>query len=189
LRQRIVRFVEGGASARGAARRFEVSPSAAVKLMQRVHETGSTAPAKVGGYRRPILEAHADTLRAIAKSKSGITLKEIREALHGRGIMVRALSTISDMLHRLGLSFKKKPESCRAGSARRGPTPPALAGVAALHGVDQLGVSGRERGIDQHGPALRLGTQGRTPGRRRPAWSCVDAPSGARRISGDRRCA
>jgi len=83
-----------------------VSPSAAVKLMQRVHETGSTAPAKVGGYRRPILEAHADTLRAIAKSKPGITLKEIREALHGRGIMVGALSTISDMLHRLGLSFK-----------------------------------------------------------------------------------
>src|SRR4051812_23702361 len=73
LRQRIVRFVEGGASARGGARRFEVSPSAAVKLMQRVHETGSTAPAKVGGYRRPILEAHADTLRALAKSKPGIT--------------------------------------------------------------------------------------------------------------------
>ena len=37
---------------RGAARRFEVSPSAAIKLMRRVRKTGSTAPAKIGGHRR-----------------------------------------------------------------------------------------------------------------------------------------
>ena len=49
LRARLVRAVEGGSSARAAARRFEVSPSAASKLMRRVRATGSTAPAKVGG--------------------------------------------------------------------------------------------------------------------------------------------
>ena len=108
LRQRIARFVERGASARTAARRFEVSPSAAVKLMQRVRQTGSTAPAKIGGYRRPILEPHAATLRAIVNSQPGITLKEIREELHARAIAVKALSTISDMLRRLGLRFKKR---------------------------------------------------------------------------------
>ena len=108
LRERIARFVEAGSSARRAAERFEVSPSAAIKLMQRVRETGSTAPAKIGGHRRPVLEPHADTLRAIATSKAGITLKEMREALHGLGIAVKALSTISDMLHRLGLSHKKR---------------------------------------------------------------------------------
>ena len=37
--------VEAGSSAREAARRFEVSPSAAIKLMQRVRATGSAAPA------------------------------------------------------------------------------------------------------------------------------------------------
>ena len=52
LRQRIVRAVVQGSSARQAALRFEVSPSAAVKLMQRVRQTGSTAPDKIGGYRR-----------------------------------------------------------------------------------------------------------------------------------------
>jgi transposase len=108
LRQRIVRFVGTGSSARGAAQRLEVSASAAVKLMQRVRKTGSTAPAKIGGYSRPILEPHADTLRAIVKSTPGITLKEIREALHARGIVVKALSTISDMLRRLKLSYKKR---------------------------------------------------------------------------------
>jgi len=41
LRERIVRAVEGGSSIRQAARRFEVSASAAIKLMQRVRETGT----------------------------------------------------------------------------------------------------------------------------------------------------
>jgi transposase len=36
LRLRIVRAVERGSSIRAAARRFAVSPSAAIKLMQRV---------------------------------------------------------------------------------------------------------------------------------------------------------
>ena len=174
LRGRIVRCVAAGTSARSAAQRFDVSASAAIKLLQRVRETGSTAPAKIGGYRRPILEPHADTLRKIAKSKPGITLREMRDALHERGISVKALSTICDMLHRLKVSYKKSLESRRAGSARCGPAPPPLAGVAGLDGVDQPGVSGRERRVDQHDAALRLGSEGRSPGRRRPAWALED---------------
>ena len=108
LRERIVRAVDGGGSARSAARRFEVSPSAAIKLVERVRETGSMAPGKVGGHRRPILEPHVDTVRALAMVKGGTTLKEIRAGLNARGIQVKALSTIADMLHRLGLSHKKR---------------------------------------------------------------------------------
>src|SRR3954469_6682509 len=108
LRERIVRVVEGGSTTRKAARRFAVSASAAIKLMQRVRQTGSAAPAKIGGYRRPLLEKHADALRAIVSSKAGITLREIKAALAVRGIAVKALSTIADMLHRLDLSHKKR---------------------------------------------------------------------------------
>src|ERR1051325_11037077 len=86
LRERIVRFVEGGASARQAALRFEVSRSASVKLVQRVRKTGSTAPAKIGGYRRPILEPYAETLQALVKSKPGMTLKEIRDRSEERRV-------------------------------------------------------------------------------------------------------
>ncbi len=107
LRRRIVRAVESGSSMRQAGGRFAVSASAAIKLMQRVRQTGSTARAKIGGYRRPLLEKHADELRAIASSKPGISLREIKAALQARGIEVKALSTIADMLHRLGLSHKK----------------------------------------------------------------------------------
>src|SRR5215210_7148145 len=108
LRERIVHAVEGGSSIRQAARRFAVSASAAIKLMQRVRQTGSPAPAKIGGYRRPLLEKQADDLRALVLRQPGITLREIKAALAARDIMVKALSTIADMLHRLGLSHKKR---------------------------------------------------------------------------------
>src|SRR5215211_6641453 len=84
--------------------------------MERVRQTGSPAPAKIGGHRRPILEPHADTLRAIVSSKAGITLTEMRDALHARGIVVTALSTIADMLHRLGLWHKKTRSAKLAGT-------------------------------------------------------------------------
>ena len=41
LRRRIVRAVGKGSSIRQAAARYEVSPSAAVKLMRRLRQTGS----------------------------------------------------------------------------------------------------------------------------------------------------
>ena len=107
LRARLVRAVEGGSPARAAARRFEVSPSAAIKLMRRVRATGSTAPAKVGGYRRPLLAGHEDLLRQLTAAKPGITLAELRAALAGRGIVVGSLATIWSTLRRPGLSHKK----------------------------------------------------------------------------------
>ncbi len=107
LRERIVRAVESGSSIRQAAVRFEVSPSAAIKLMQRVRVTGSTAPAKIGGYRRPLLEGHEGLLRELTASKPGITLVEIKSALAERGIEAGHISTIWSTLRRLGLSHKK----------------------------------------------------------------------------------
>jgi transposase len=107
LRERIVRAVADGSSIRQAAERFQVSASAAIKLMQRVRQTGSTAPAQIGGYRRPLLEPYADWLRALVSDRKGITLREIQAALAARGVVVKALSTVAEMLHRLDLSHKK----------------------------------------------------------------------------------
>ena len=42
------------------------------------------------------------------RASLGITLREIKAALAARDIIVKALSTIADMLHRLGLSHKKR---------------------------------------------------------------------------------
>ena len=108
LRRRIVCAVEKGSSIRQAAARYEVSPSAAVKLMRRLRETGSVRPDRIGGHRRPVLEPHQDLLRSLVDAKSGITLAEIQAELHTRGIVVQALSTIHLMLRRLDLTHNKR---------------------------------------------------------------------------------
>jgi transposase len=100
--------VAQGSSIRQAAARYEVSPSAAVKLMQRVRRTGSLAPDRVGGHRRPVLEPHEDLLRNLVAAKSSITLAQIQAELKAGGIVVAALSTILLTLRRLGLRHKKR---------------------------------------------------------------------------------
>jgi len=142
LRRRIVRAVEKGNSIRQAAARYEVSPSAAVKLMRRLRETGSVRPERIGGHRRPVLEPHRDLLRSLVEAKSGITLSEIQDELRTRGIEVQALSTIHLTLKRMGLTHKKDAQGSRAGPAGRSTRTAPLSRVAALHGCKLLRVPG-----------------------------------------------
>ena len=107
LRERIVRAVAKGSSIRQAAARFAVSPSAAVKLMRRVRETGSSAPARFGGYRRPVLAPHDALLRALVERKPDLTLAEIQAELRQRVGVAVCLATIHPRLRRLGLRRKK----------------------------------------------------------------------------------
>ncbi len=107
LRRRLVRAVEAGSSVREAGRRFEVSASAAIKLVRRVRETGSAAPARIGGYRKPLLADHEDLLRELTKAKPGITLAELQAELTRRGIRAGSLTTIWATLRRLGLRREK----------------------------------------------------------------------------------
>jgi transposase len=111
LRKRIVAAVTGGSSIRPAAARFAVSPSAAIKLLQRVRRTGSLTPGQIGGHRRPALEAHEATLRALVAAKPDLTLGEIKAELAERHGIAVGLTTIHTTLHRLRLRFKKKLES------------------------------------------------------------------------------
>ena len=140
LRKRLVRAVEEGASAREAAARCAVSASAAIKLVRRVRQTGSTAPAKIGGYRKPLLAGQEEFLRELAAGRKGITLAEIRAALIERGVASVSLITVWTMLKRLDLSHKKVAEGGRAESVRCGRAPPTLACLAALHGSRALRV-------------------------------------------------
>jgi transposase len=108
LRDRIIRAVAGGSSIRQAALRFDVSPSAAVKLMRRFRASGSPAPAHFGGHRRPILEPHEALVRSLLEAKSDISLVEIQAELRRHGVVVGATSTIGRWLRRAGLTLKKR---------------------------------------------------------------------------------
>ena len=107
LRRRIVRAVERGSSIRAAARRFAVSPSTAIKLMQRVRATGSAAPARYGGHRRPVLAPYEADLRRLVAATPDLTLAEIQAALPRRLGIVAGLSTLHNALRRIGLRHKK----------------------------------------------------------------------------------
>jgi transposase len=84
LGRRVIQAVEGGSSIRAAARRFAVSPSAAIKAVQGVRVTGSAAPERYGGYRRPVLEPHEAVLRRLVEATPDITLAELRAELQRR---------------------------------------------------------------------------------------------------------
>lgn len=107
LRERVVEAVENGSSIRQAARRFSVSPSAAIKLLQRFEATGSVEPEPSGGRRPLLLEPHAGALISMIESDPDITLAEIHAELERRFDVTAGLSTIHRMLRRLGLRLKK----------------------------------------------------------------------------------
>ncbi|HEY1630690.1 MAG TPA: IS630 family transposase [Rhizomicrobium sp.] len=106
LRVRLVRYVEGGVSARSAAKVFGVSESSAIKWMQRWRQQGSVAPNPVRGHRRQLLEGHADWLLRVIETKTDLTLEEIRARLKKRGVRV-SLWTVWSFYDRHDISFKK----------------------------------------------------------------------------------
>jgi transposase len=119
LRVRLVRLVEGGTSARSAAKLFEVSASTAVKWMQRWRREKSVTPNPMRGHRRRLLDGQADWLLELIEAKHDLTLAEIRLRLKKRGVRV-SLWTVWSFYERQKVSFKKNGVRQRAGSQRRG---------------------------------------------------------------------
>jgi putative transposase len=103
----MVQAVRDGCSVREAARRFAVAPSTAIKLMQRVEATGNAAPARFGGYRRPLLAPYERDLRGLVAASPDLTLAELQGAVARRTGLTGGLSTLHHALHRLGLRHKK----------------------------------------------------------------------------------
>lgn len=107
LRRRIIRFVENGGSRREAARRFEVSPSFAVKLLARWRKIGDATAARRGRRRPGPLAAHHAFLIGAVEARPDITMPELAAALFKARRIAAAPATLSRLLCRLGFSFKK----------------------------------------------------------------------------------
>lgn len=120
LRERIIGYVEDGGSRRGAADRFGVSPSCAVKLMERWDRTASAAPGKRGGSVGK-LRPHKDFLLKRIKDEPDITMPELAEALKAETGTEAAPASLSRFLIRLGQRFKKNIAGQRTKSSRRRP--------------------------------------------------------------------
>lgn len=131
LRRRIIEAVQDGSSARGAARRFEVSESSAIKLVRRWRLTGSFAPGQIGGQKRRRLSEHEGWLHDVMSAEPDITLAELQRRLGGKGIVI-SKQTINMTLRTLGYRFKKNRARGGARTRRCGAKAPLLAQLAAL---------------------------------------------------------
>src|SRR5271168_4817832 len=106
LRERVVAAVTGGESSRTVASRFGVAVSSVVKWSQRYRATGSVAPGKMGGHRRPVLEPHRAFIVERINQIPHLTLHRLKDELAARGVRV-SHNAVWLFLRREGLSFKK----------------------------------------------------------------------------------
>ena len=120
LRGRIIGYIESGGSRRGAAEHFGVSPSCAVKLMERWDRTGSVAPGKRGGSVGK-LTPHKDFVLDRVKERPDITMPELAAVLKAETGTEAAPASLSRFLIRHGQRFKKNTAGQRATSSRCSP--------------------------------------------------------------------
>lgn len=120
LRERIVGDVNGGTSRRGAASRFGVAASTAVRLKARFEETGSVAPARIGRPRGSgKLGVHRDFIIGQVEDRPDITMPELAAVLLAeRGVAVDP-SNLSKFLRGNGYSYKKNAAGGGTGTGGR----------------------------------------------------------------------
>lgn len=106
LRERVIAAVLAGESCRSVAARFNVAVSSVVKWSQRHRATGSVAPGKMGGHRKPILEPHRAFIVERIEGSASLTLHGLKAELKARGVNV-SHNAVWLFLRREGLRFKK----------------------------------------------------------------------------------
>jgi len=106
LRERVVAAVVVGESCRSVAARFEVAVSSVVKWSQRHRRTGSVAPGKMGGHRKPVLDPHRAFIMERMRQTPHLTLHALKDELAACGVNV-SHNAVWLFLRREGLRFKK----------------------------------------------------------------------------------
>ena len=119
LRDRVIDAVIGGRmSRRGAAERFGVSQSSAIKWVQRFERTGSRTAARMDGYKRLKIEPHRKFLEALRAEKPDITLQRLCDRLRSERGVKADTSMMSRFFRRIGVTLKKR-RSLRASATAR----------------------------------------------------------------------
>ena len=129
LRERVLAAVmDEGMSARGAAARFGISESSAIRWVKRHRRTGTVAPAQIGGHKPRLLSGELrDWL--LDRMKADFTLRGLVAELAERGVKVDYVQ-VWRFAHAEGLSFKKKRSSRRTAQAQDRPAARAVAEIS-----------------------------------------------------------
>ena len=118
IRERALARVEKGEAIRSVGAALAVSPSCVSKWCARKRRTGSVAPGKIGGHKKPTLSGEiADWLRARMRG-SAFTLRGLVVELAERGVKTHARA-VWVFAHAEGLSFKKNTRGLGADAPGR----------------------------------------------------------------------
>lgn len=173
LRERVIAAITGGGSCRALAAPFGVAVFSVVKWSQCHRATGSVAPGKMGGHRKPVLEPHRAFIKERISQTPHLTLHKLKDELAARGVKV-SHNAVWLFLRREGLRFKKhySPLSRPALTLHEGvivgrPGRPAW--------TRSVSCSSTRPRSDQHGSVTRLETKGRAGARVCPARALADA--------------
>ena len=108
LRVRLLAAVDDGMSCRGAAARFGVAPSTAIRWQAQWRETGSFAPKPQGGdMRSRAIEERGMDILTLWEARKDITLEELRAGLAEIGLHV-SVAGLHRFFVRRGMTRKKR---------------------------------------------------------------------------------
>ncbi|MFZ3032956.1 MAG: hypothetical protein WA138_02965 [Parvibaculum sp.] len=108
IRFRVTQSVAAGMSRWGAAKRFAVSESSAIRWADRAAKEGSPAARKQGRpYGKGPLADHLDFLIAAVEAKPDITMSELAVRLEAETSTAAHPASISRLLCRAGFTYKK----------------------------------------------------------------------------------
>jgi transposase len=113
LRERVALAVASGRTCREVAALFQVSVASVVKWSQRYRATGTAAAAKMGGYRKRLLEPHRELVLEQMAARPDMTIRDLVAELAAHGINTTVV-TAWRMVRAAGLRFKKNPVRHRA---------------------------------------------------------------------------
>ena len=109
LRDRVIDAVElDGMSRRGAARRFGVSESSAIRWVERYKKTGKRTAIGTGGHRPSALKPHRTFLVRLQTEQPDFTLDQMCQRLAEECDVKADTSMMSRFLRREGITHKKR---------------------------------------------------------------------------------
>ena len=117
LRERVVAIVEGGESAREAARLLNIGAATAIRWIDRWTSTGTVAAKPGTGHSKSPLKDHERWLLDLVSTEPDLTLEEIRARLRREKKLEVAASSVWRFYDRHEITFKENTARRRAGSA------------------------------------------------------------------------
>lgn len=111
LRERVVALVEEGQTHTATARQLRVSVKFVNDMVRLKRETGALEPKRQGNPGRGKLTDVAGWVRDQIAHQPDLTIDALTAQLEARQGLAVHRSSVGRLLHRLGLSHKKRPAS------------------------------------------------------------------------------